>query len=109
MMKKIINVVAVVAGVVGIAISMGAAASAESDYLTSCNSCHTPAVAPALQAPGLGDKAAWAPRIAKGMDALYDTAFNGSKTNPVMMPRGGSALSDDALKAVVDYMVSKGK
>ncbi len=84
-------------------------ADAAADYMGACNSCHFSAVAPALGAPGLGDKAAWAPRIAKGMDALYNTAINGSTVNPVMMPRGGSALSDDALKAVVDYMVNQSK
>ncbi|MBT7307808.1 MAG: hypothetical protein HN842_06295 [Gammaproteobacteria bacterium] len=60
-------------------------------------------------APGVGDKAAWAPRIAKGMDALYHTAINGSTVNPVMMPRGGSPLKDSELKAVVDHMVAQSK
>ena len=77
--------------------------------MANCNSCHFAPIAPALQAPGVGDKAAWASRIAKGMDALYDTALNGSKVNPVMMPKGGSSLSDDAVKAVVDYMVAQSK
>lgn len=90
-------------------LSANAFADATADYMGACNSCHNPAVAPALAAPGVGDKAAWAPRIAKGMDALYGTAINGSATNPVMMPRGGSSLSDDKLKAVVDYMVNQSK
>ncbi len=87
-------------------LSANVSAGAEADYMASCKSCHDPAIAPALAAPGFGDKAAWAPRIAKGMDALYNTAINGSTVNPVMMPRGGSTLSDDALKAVVDHMVA---
>ena len=92
----------VLSGMAAISISGQVSADAASD-------CHNVAIAPALQAPGVGDKAAWAPRIAKGMDALYHTALNGSSVNPVMMPRGGSSLGDDALKAVVDYMVSQSK
>ncbi len=82
-------------------------ADGEGMFMASCNSCHNIAMAAALGAPGVGDKAAWKDRIAKGMDTLYATAINGSATNPVMAPRGGSALSDDELKAVVDYMVAK--
>lgn len=106
-MKK--NLSMMLGAAAAMTLSVNAFAGAEADYMASCNSCHFIAVAPALQAPGVGDKAAWESRIAKGMDALYATAINGSSVNPVMMPRGGSALSDDALKAVVDYMVSKSK
>lgn len=106
-MKK--NLLMVLGGVAAVSMSANVSADAAADYMGTCNSCHNIAVAPALQAPGVGDKAAWAPRIAKGMDALYATAINGSTVNPVMMPRGGSSLSDDRLKAVVDYMVGQSK
>lgn len=106
-MKK--NVLMMLGAVAAASISANAAADAAADYMAVCNSCHNIAIAPALGAPGVGDKAAWAPRIAKGMDTLYATAINGSTVNPVMMPRGGSSLSDDALKAVVDYMVAQSK
>ncbi len=106
-MKK--NVLMMLGAVAASTLSVNAFADAAADYMGACNSCHNIAVAPALQAPGVGDKAAWAPRIAKGMDALYATAINGSTVNPVMMPRGGSSLSDDKLKAVVDYMVAQSK
>jgi cytochrome c5 len=96
--------------VAAVSISSTATAGVEEDYMAVCNSCHNIAIAPALQAPGVGDKAAWAPRIAKGMDALYNTALKGSTVNPVMMPKGGAThLSDDAVKALVDYMVDKSK
>jgi len=107
MMKK--NLLMVLGGIAAASISANAAADAAADYMANCNSCHFAPIAPALQAPGVGDKAAWASRIAKGMDALYDTALNGSKVNPVMMPKGGSSLSDDAVKAVVDYRVAQSK
>ena len=68
--------------------------------------CHQTGVA---GAPKLGDKADWGPRIAQGKDTLYKHAiegFNGAKG--AMPPKGGNpALSDDDMKAVVDFMVAK--
>ena len=81
-------------------------ADAAADYTSVCNSCHMPAVAAGLNAPAFGDKAAWAPRIAKGVDALYSSAITGVP-GTAMLPKGSSSYSDDQLKAVVDYMVSK--
>ncbi len=93
--------------------SMGTAqtvmADAAGDFSAGCFACHSPATAAAVGAPGIGDKAAWAPRIAKGMDVLYAVSINGSATNPLMLPRGGTQFSDDQLKAIVDYMVSQSK
>jgi len=43
-------------------------------YRRSCASCHTVA---ATGAPLTGDRAAWAPRMAKGMDTLVDNVVNG--------------------------------
>jgi cytochrome c5 len=58
-------------------------------------------------APKQGDKAAWAPRIATGMDALVASAINGKN---IMPPRGACAsCSDDDIKAAVQYMVSQSK
>lgn len=70
-----------------------------------CTACHGPAGIP--QAPKIGDKAAWAPRIATGMDALYNSALNGKN---VMPARGGQpTLTDDEVKAAVDYLVKQAK
>lgn len=80
----------------------GDLAKGESVFKTTCQACHGAGV---LGAPKFGDKAAWGPRIAKGKDALYNSALNGFKMMP---PRGGNAaLKDDEIKAAVDYMVSK--
>jgi cytochrome c5 len=58
-------------------------------------------------APKFGDKAAWAPRIAQGKEALYNSALKGKGAMP---PKGGNAaLSDDAVKAAVDYMAAAAK
>ena len=73
-------------------------------FESTCTNCHTAGV---IGAPKLGDKAAWAPRIAQGKDALYDHALHGFKNMP---QRGTAANASDAdIKAAVDYMVSAAK
>ena len=73
-------------------------------YDAACFACHATGVA---GSPKLGDKAAWAPRIATGKDALYATSLKGKGAMP---PKGGRTdLSDDAIKAAVDYMVNQAK
>ena len=62
--------------------------------------CHAAGVA---GAPKYGDKAAWAPRLAAGMDEVYKIGLNGKGAMP---PKGGSTASDADFKAAVDYMVS---
>ena len=85
-----------------VAASAADLAIGEKVYGTSCVSCHGAAV---LGAPKLGDKPGWTPRIAKGVDVLYQNAINGIKMMP---PRGGNAaLKDEEVKAAVDFMVSK--
>jgi cytochrome c5 len=68
-----------------------------------CTACHTAGVA---GAPKLGDKAAWAPRIAQGIDALTASAIKGKGAMP---PKGGSNASEAEIKAVVTYMVNAAK
>ncbi|GJL82105.1 MAG: hypothetical protein DHS20C01_17390 [marine bacterium B5-7] len=101
----------VLAGVSAIAalmtVSAGVLADGESDYKTACFACHDTGVA---GAPKLGDKENWAPRIAQGSDTLHKHAIEGYQGSAGFMPpRGGSALSDDAIMGVVDYMVEKGQ
>ena len=82
-----------------------AAASGESVYKASCSACHATGVA---GAPKAGDKAAWAPRIAKGAALLHEHALKGF--NNVMPAKGGNpALSDADVKSAVDYMVAQAK
>jgi len=69
-----------------------------------CTACHATGVA---GAPKAGDKAAWAPRLKAGVDALYASALKGKNAMP---PKGGNAaLSDADVKAAVDYLVSQVK
>lgn len=80
------------------------AASGEAIYNKSCASCHASGVA---GAPKVGDAAAWKDRIAEGENTLYDHAINGFQSMPA---KGGNAsLTDDQVKAAVDYMVSQSK
>jgi cytochrome c5 len=81
-----------------------ASSAGKAAYDSACTACHTAGVA---GAPKLGDKAAWAPRIAQGKPALYNSALKGKGAMP---PKGGNAaLSDDAVKAAVDYMLAAAK
>ncbi|HTP40622.1 MAG TPA: c-type cytochrome [Steroidobacteraceae bacterium] len=71
-----------------------------------CKTCHGTGLA---NAPKAGDKAAWAPRIAKGKPTLYQHALKGFSSGPTsaMPPKGGRTdLSDDLIKQAVDHMVS---
>lgn len=79
--------------------------SGEEVYNTACSACHAAGVA---GAPKFGDTAAWGPRIEKGKDTLYTHAINGFQGQAGFMPpKGGRTdLSDDSVKAAVDYMVS---
>lgn len=78
----------------------------KSVYGKTCAMCHAAGVA---GAPKPGDKADWAPRIAQGKDTLYKHAIEGYTGAKGMMPaRGGaSALSDDDVKAAVDFMADQ--
>ena len=81
----------------GVAIADGAAT-----YQKACVACH---MTGAAGAPKLEDKAAWAPRIAQGKDVLYVSVLKGKGAMP---PKGGQIqLSDDEIKAAVDYMISQ--
>jgi len=71
-------------------------------YQGFCFACHTTG---ASNSPILGDMAAWAPRIEKGMDVLYESTFNGIN----LMPARGTCnnCTDDELRAAVDYMLDQ--
>jgi cytochrome c5 len=73
-------------------------------YTKTCAACHAAGVA---NAPKLGDKAAWAPRIKTGRDALVASVVKGKG---VMPPKAGNAsLSEGDIKTAVDYILSQAK
>lgn len=80
------------------------AAEGKAVYDQTCHVCHGTGLA---GSPKFGDKAAWAPRIATGIDALHNAAIHGLNAMP---PKGGNtALTDAQVKAAVDYMVAAAK
>jgi len=86
------------------AASTGGSAEGKGVYDETCHVCHATGLA---GSPKFGDKAAWAPRIATGMPALYNAALHGLNAMP---PKGGNAsLTDAQVKAAVDYMVAAAK
>ncbi len=75
-------------------------------YGSICVACHGSGI-PGI--PQLGDASAWAPLIAQGNDILYEHAINGytgSSGMPMPAKGGNPSLSDDDVKAAVDYIVS---
>jgi len=69
-----------------------------------CMACHAAGIA---GAPKTGDKAAWAPRIKQGLDALHAASIKGKGAMPA---KGGAAtLSDGEIMAAVAYMVCQSK
>ena len=71
-----------------------------------CAVCHASGL-PGI--PQLADAAAWGERIAQGNDVLYEHAIQGftGSSGMMMPPRGANPdLSDDDVKAAVDYMVA---
>lgn len=84
--------------------AVGGAADGKGTFTSACFACHGTGAA---GAPKFGDKGAWKPRIAQGLKTLFTHALNGFKGMP---PKGGRAdLSDDAVKAAVEYMVTNSK
>ena len=77
----------------------------EEVYNQACVACHGAGIA---GAPKLGDKAAWAGRVAQGADTLYKHAIEGYQGKAGFMPaKGGRTdLSDQSVINAVDYMVT---
>ena len=92
---------------VAMAADTGAASgpkSGEEIYNSNCMACHATGAA---GAPKVGDAAAWAPRIAKGMDTLLVSATNGLNAMP---PKGLCMTCSDAeLQGAIEYMVSQSR
>ena len=76
-----------------------AAADGKAVYEKTCKACHS------AMKPKMGDKAAWAPLIAQGADALTASAIKGKG----MMPPKGGAASDADAKDAVEYIISQSK
>ena len=71
-------------------------------YEATCQACHGGAV-PGI--PHVGKKEDWAPRIKQGKDTLHKHALEGFNAMPAK--GGNGSLSDDEVKAAVDYMANQ--
>jgi cytochrome c5 len=68
-----------------------------------CSMCHAAGL---MNAPKIGDKDAWKPRIAQGQATLISHATNGIRSMPA---KGGNAsLSDNEVSNAVVYMANAG-
>jgi len=77
-------------------------------YDKSCAMCHKGGM---MGAHKFGDKADWGGRLAQGKDVLYKHAIEGFKGKKgAMPPKGGNTkLSDQDVKAAVDYLLATAK
>lgn len=73
----------------------------EQVYAAQCVACHAAGVA---GAPKLGDEAAWAPRVAQGLETLVNSALKGKGA---MGPQGGGDFSDFEISRAVVFIANK--
>lgn len=78
--------------------------SGEELFNTVCIVCHGAAAAPVPNVPKVGNKAAWAPRIALGLDGLVKSATAGKNAMP---PKGGSDATPQELARAIAYMANQ--
>ena len=73
-------------------------------YLQSCALCHDKGLG---GAPTIGNAPQWSSRVSQGTEVLYSHAINGYQGELGMMPAKGGfvQLSDDEVKAAVDYIM----
>jgi cytochrome c5 len=95
------RLILIVLGALALGLQAAGAADGQAVYQQKCAACHAVGVA---GAPKLGDKAAWAPRIAQGKEALVKSVINGKGAMP---PRAGMGASDAEAEAAVGYMIGQ--
>ena len=71
-------------------------------FEANCKMCHGGTIP---GAPVVGKNDDWAPRIKQGKETLHKHALEGFNTMPAK--GGNTSLSDDEVKAAVDYMVNE--
>ena len=71
-------------------------------YKAQCAACHEAGL---VGAPKIGDKGAWAPRIAQGFDTLVNSALKGKGA---MGAQGGGAFRDIEIARAVAFLANQG-
>jgi len=79
----------------------GTAKSGEEIVKEVCSACHLTGVA---NAPKLGDKAAWGPRLKQGLNGLLQTVLLGKGAMPA---RAGTSLTDQELGSAIVFMANQ--
>ena len=98
-MKKTVQIVITGAALLAMNSAVQAFDAGVSLYNSKCIICHGSGV---VGAPKMGDKEAWAPRIATGMDALLASVINGKNAMP---PKGTCAeCSESDLIDAIEFM-----
>ncbi len=84
------------------------AATGKAVYDANCSACHKDGI---MGAPKTGNKPAWAPRIAQGVNVLVNKSIAGYQGKKGMMPaKGGNPkLTNADVKLAVEYIVSVSK
>lgn len=96
------RVTGLILGLLVAASSVTVQADGQAIYDKHCKGCHVAGVG---GAPKPGDKAAWEPRIAKGVDVMVQTVVSGKGAMP---PKGTCMSCDEAtLKAAVDVLTAQ--
>ena len=86
----------------GAAAAPAGARKGEDIVKATCTACHQAGVA---NAPKIGDRASWGPRIKQGLSAMLATAIKGKGAMP---PRGGDAsLTDAELTRAIIFMANQ--
>jgi len=86
----------------GAAAAPAGARKGEDIVKATCAACHQAGVA---NAPKIGDRASWAPRLQQGLKAMLETATKGKGAMP---PRGGDAsLTDAELTRAIIFMANQ--
>jgi cytochrome c5 len=83
-------------------------AAGKTVYDANCAACHEAGM---MGAPKPGDKAAWAPRIAQGLEVITKKSIDGFQGKAGMMPaKGGNAsLTNEQVTNAAAFMVDKSK
>lgn len=102
--KKIIT--AIFLGTFLVPVAQAQQADVKAAYDKACASCHQAGVG---GAPRLGDSSAWKEPLTGGLGRLYKSALEGTKGMPAKGGQEGRSLTDNEVRAVVDFMVEKAK
>lgn len=100
-MVKMVGLLLLYGGFFALAPASAAAPDGKAVYSQTCAACHANGVA---NAPKLADRTAWETRVKAGKDLLVTSVLKGKGAMP---PKGGNAsLSEEDVRAAVDYIVA---